>query len=345
MCPGKRSIGGKSNHGSILRQLCRYCLKGTCTRSPCEYWHPPECQFFKTYATSSKYPGKERTIAWKNTRQSSSSAKSLRKSPTKMVTANGEVQTREEATVSVKELDPFVTVMLLEETPAVLSLGKLCEDHGYACHCISGQKPHLIKNGLQQIKLCVIRSALVYQRVLPRRPQLLPHLHQRILYLTSADTPKIHYPKEVEVRVRNYGETRCINQQKTNTKIKMKDAKKYKAIYYVTCRTGCMSSERIWSMNVVLWSHVETLSLDIETLAVLLVNNQWSREQKWNRVRVSMVSTRIFRKTQIAMSAWRRKITRSSCRRRAGTVVSRAENFGDLITAYHRTFSEEKWFA
>ena len=22
-------------------------LKGTCTRTPCEYWHPPECQLFK----------------------------------------------------------------------------------------------------------------------------------------------------------------------------------------------------------------------------------------------------------------------------------------------------------
>ena len=30
------------------------------------------------YATSSKYPGKERTIAWKDTSQKSSSAKSLR---------------------------------------------------------------------------------------------------------------------------------------------------------------------------------------------------------------------------------------------------------------------------
>ena len=49
-----------------------------------------------------------------------------------MMTANGEVQTREEATVYVKEMVLFVTVMLLEETPAVLSLGKLCEDHGYA---------------------------------------------------------------------------------------------------------------------------------------------------------------------------------------------------------------------
>ena len=53
------------------------------------------------------------------------------RSPTTVMTANGEVQTREEATVFVKELDPFVTVMLLEETPAVHSLGKLFEDHGY----------------------------------------------------------------------------------------------------------------------------------------------------------------------------------------------------------------------
>ena len=52
------------------------------------------------------------------------------KSPTTVAAANGEMQTREEATVYVKELDLFVTEMLLEDTPAVLSLGKLREDHG-----------------------------------------------------------------------------------------------------------------------------------------------------------------------------------------------------------------------
>ena len=68
------------------------------------------------------------------------------RSPTTVMTANGEVQTREEATVFVKELDLFVTVMLLEETPAVVSLGKFCEDHGYTYHWTSGRKPHLIRN-------------------------------------------------------------------------------------------------------------------------------------------------------------------------------------------------------
>ena len=44
------------------------------------------------------------------------------RSPTTVMTANGEVQPREEATVHVKQLDLFVTVVLLQETPAVLSL-------------------------------------------------------------------------------------------------------------------------------------------------------------------------------------------------------------------------------
>ena len=54
------------------------------------------------------------------------------RSPTTEMTANGEVQTKEEATAHVKQLDLFVKVLLLEENPGVLSLEKLCEDHWYA---------------------------------------------------------------------------------------------------------------------------------------------------------------------------------------------------------------------
>ena len=71
------------------------------------------------------------------------------KSPTTVITANGEVQTHEEATVYVKELDIFLTMKVLENTPAVLSLGKLCDEHGYSYEWINGQKPHLIKNGFR----------------------------------------------------------------------------------------------------------------------------------------------------------------------------------------------------
>ena len=41
------------------------------------------------------------------------------RSPTIVITTNGEVQTQEEAIVYVKELDMFLTVKVLENTPAV----------------------------------------------------------------------------------------------------------------------------------------------------------------------------------------------------------------------------------
>ena len=69
-------------------------------------------------------------------------------SPTIVIKDNGELQTHEEATVYVKELDIFLTVKVLENTPAVLSFGKLCDENGYSYEWINGQKPHLIKNGI-----------------------------------------------------------------------------------------------------------------------------------------------------------------------------------------------------
>ena len=49
----------------------------------------------------------------------------------------------------VKELDIFLTMKVFENTPAVLSLGKLCDEHGYSYEWINGQTPHLIKNGFR----------------------------------------------------------------------------------------------------------------------------------------------------------------------------------------------------
>ena len=68
------------------------------------------------------------------------------RSPTTVMAANGEVRTNKEATGNVKQLDLFVKVMLLQETPAVLSLGKLCDEHGYTYRWTSGQNPHLTEH-------------------------------------------------------------------------------------------------------------------------------------------------------------------------------------------------------
>ena len=49
----------------------------------------------------------------------------------------------------VKELDIFLTIKVVEKTPAVLSFGKLCDENGYPYEWINGQKPHLNKNGIR----------------------------------------------------------------------------------------------------------------------------------------------------------------------------------------------------
>ena len=56
---------------------------------------------------------------------SSDELETLRRSRihTTVVPTNGEVQTNEEAQVFVHDLDLFVTVQLLDDRPAVLSLG------------------------------------------------------------------------------------------------------------------------------------------------------------------------------------------------------------------------------
>ena len=53
------------------------------------------------------------------------------RTPSVVLTADAEVHTQKEAQVFVHDINLFVTVQQLEETPRVLSLGKLFEDHGY----------------------------------------------------------------------------------------------------------------------------------------------------------------------------------------------------------------------
>ena len=163
------------------------------------------------------------------------------RSPT-MVMTNHEVRTREEATVYITQLDLFVKVMLLDETPAVLSLAKLCEDHQYTYHWTSGEKPH--PSGMEMKFIAIYPTMyhlwfLDYLRVVPH-----PHLHLRLHQLLhrSQYRPtektvmlKLQHQKEIEVRM----ETRCMNPQKPKTKIKISNLKKYKEMHRTNCLIGC----------------------------------------------------------------------------------------------------------
>ena len=69
------------------------------------------------------------------------------RNPTTVVTANVYVQTNEEAQVCVHDIDLFVTVQLLEDTPALQSLGTPDEENGSSYGWQSGQKTRLTQSG------------------------------------------------------------------------------------------------------------------------------------------------------------------------------------------------------
>ena len=147
--------------------------------------------------------------------------------------------------------------------------------------------------------------------------------------MTPAGTRKIPQPKEEEVRVRSYRGTRCIDQQKRKTQ-KMKDAKKYSQI-------GCRSSEKIRSMKVVLYSHGETGRLDIETLPVSSHESPMESRAKVEPGSGKLAVYTHFPKDPHCDICLKTKITRASCRRRAKTIVSRAEHFGFVNITLQKT--------
>ena len=100
----------------------------------------------------------------------------ISRNPITVVTANGEVHTKEAATVNVKDLDLFVTVKLLEDTPADLSLGKLSDEHGYSYHWALK-----MAGALNATRRTTSRSwSLVYRQTLQVHLHLhLQHLHRR----------------------------------------------------------------------------------------------------------------------------------------------------------------------
>ena len=69
------------------------------------------------------------------------------KEPTVITTANGKAESTEQATVYVNNLDVFATMILLKDSPAVLSLDLFCEEMGYSYGWRRRESRSLIKVG------------------------------------------------------------------------------------------------------------------------------------------------------------------------------------------------------
>ena len=195
------------------------------------------------------------------------------KNPLAVIIADGEVHTKEEATVYVKVLDLFVTVMLLDDTPAVLSRGNLCEDHRYSCEWTSGQLPHYKKKKQKRYnatrKITCRPLSQVCLRALPVRPQvLLQHryrqTHQVLHQVQQAHDVRVRVIKHWETKIKFYiksskhtmleyewsstGRPVAGTIKNLKQKIKMATSIKHKKTCCAICPSGWKNSQRTsWS--------------------------------------------------------------------------------------------------
>ena len=108
-------------------------------------------------------------------------------------TANGPTSTSDVAEIVVDELDETVKPHVLDETPAVLSIGRRCMKVGYAFHWMPGKLPFMVtpKQGFVHLQVKDDIPYLLSDGKLRHRPtieDLKEHLSE-VLALVTNDEP------------------------------------------------------------------------------------------------------------------------------------------------------------
>ena len=265
-------------------------------------------------------------------------------SPTIVITANGEVQTQEEAIVYVKELGIFLTMKVLENTPAVLSLGKLCGENGYSYEWINGRKPHLIKDGIR--KICNTENFV---------PIVVPGLsssssgssstsrtpikqESRSSSSSSSSSPSSPTVGDLSVREREDVTDSDISPVQVSNSVDDRSGQPDET----TIDRGNPLNSEIPEWLQEFRENLVDDEIPLQGGSHASSSHEASLEPTTKRredLGKHSVYTH-FPKDRNCEICKRIKITRAPCRRRNGEAVPRAENFGDLITADHKVLSD-----
>ena len=279
-------------------------------------------------------------------------------SPTIVITANGEVQTHEEAIVYVKELDIFLTMKVLENTPAVLSLGKLCDENGYSYEWINGQKPHLIKNGIRIICNTENFVPIVVPGLTSSSSTSSSSLRTPIKQeshsssSSSSSSPSSPTVGDMSVREREDASNRDISpvpvselvDDRTGEPVETQAnqiPKQNKKETTIERGNLCDDSEIPEWLQEFRENLVDD-EIPLQGGSHASSSHEASLEPTTKR-REDLGKHNVhthFPKDRNCEICKRTKITRAPCRRRKGEAVPRAVNFGDLITADHKVLSD-----
>ena len=234
----------------------------------------------------------------------------------------------------------FLTMRLLEDTPAVLSLGKLCDEHGY--FYMSGstvKKPHLIFNGIRM--QCNTENFVpVVVPGLPTTPSSSSTWTSTTPSSQEIDCsdhhPAIESSESVDRQARSDPFTSETSEELWHESTKI--PKPNKNDDHEQVRRDPCSDTPEW-----LQEFRENL-VDERVPEHRDSHASSSHEPSFEPTRsVDLGEHSVyshFPKDQNCEICHRTKITRVPCRRSIGSVEPRAEKFGNLITADHKIVSE-----
>ena len=254
----------------------------------------------------------------------------------------------------VKELVLFLTMKVLENTPAVLSLGKLCDENGYSFEWVNGQKPHFIKDGIRII--CNTEnfvpivvpglSSLSSGSSSTSKTPLRQESHSSSYSSTSSSSPTVSELQTREredridsdispVQVSNSVDDRSGQPDETQANQNPKPNKDKITIE----RSNPLDSE----IPEWLQEFSEILVDDEIPLQAHASSSHEASLEPTTKRREDLGKHSAythFPKDRNCEICKRTKTTRAPCRRRNGEAVPRADKFGDLITADHKVLSD-----
>ena len=268
-------------------------------------------------------------------------------------------QTHEEAIVYVKELDIFLTMKVLENTPAVLSLGKHCDENGYSYEWINGQKPHLIKDGIRIICntenfVPIVVPGLSGSSSASSSSSRTPLKQESHSSSSSSSSPSSPTVGEMSVREREDApnsdispvpvfelvDDRMGKPVETQANENLKTNKKETTITRGNplCSDNSEIPEWLQEFRENLVDDEIPLQGGSHASSSYEASLEPTTKGREDLGKHSVYAN--FHKDRNCEICKRTKITRAPCRRRNGEAVPRAVNFGDLITADHKVLSD-----
>ena len=245
---------------------------------------------------------------------------------------------------------------VLENTPAVLSLGKLCDENGYSYEWINGQKPHVIKNGIRimcntENFIPIVVPGLSSSSSGSSSTSKTPSKQESHSSSSSSSSSSSPTASEIQIRERKDGNISDISPVQVSTSVDDRsgqpDETQANKIRKPNKKETTIERGNPLNSEIPEWlqefrENLVDDEIPLQGGSHASSSHEASLELTTKRredLGKHSVHTH-FPKDRNGEICKRTKITRASCRRRNGEAVPRAEKFGDLITADHKVPSD-----